>query len=86
MSESLAPVVIPAECAPHIADACGEIEQLIRLLGTMKIDNDSDMAVRGIAVRMSQLHTLVFGAIIGSVEPAEALATLRGPGQWFNGA
>ena len=79
-------VTIPAECVPHVEAACGELEQLIRLLGTMQVDNDSDMAIRGIAVRMSQLHNLVFGSIIGHVEPAEAMATLRGPAQWFNPA
>lgn len=79
-------VTIPADCVPHIADACGELEQLIRLLGTMRIDSESDMAIRGIAVRMSQLHCLVFGSIIGRVDPEEAAATLRGPGMWFNEA
>lgn len=77
---------ISAECVPHITDACYELEQLIRLLGTMRIDSESDMAIRGIAVRMNELHHVVFGAIIGSIEPEQALATVRGPAQWFNAA
>ena len=60
MKKEKSAVTIPAECVPHVEDACGELEQLIRLLGTMRIDNDSDMAIRGIAVRMCQLHNLVF--------------------------
>ena len=84
MKTEKAPVTIPAECVPHVEDACGELEQLIRLLGTMRIDGESDMAVRGIAVRMSQLNNLVYGSIIGApIEPSEALDTVRGPGQWF---
>lgn len=79
-------VTIPADCVRHIEDACGELEQLIRLLGTMKIDNDSSMAVRGLAVRMSQLHRHVFGAICGSVKPEQVIDTLRGPKHWFNEA
>ncbi|MDI3511602.1 MAG: hypothetical protein PWQ61_2367 [Betaproteobacteria bacterium] len=79
------PLNLPPESADLLADACAEIEQLSRIIGTMPADSSGgDLLLRGLAVRLHSLNSVIYWALLrdGTFNPAEASETVRGPAQW----
>lgn len=77
-------VYLPPSRVALMTNACGEIEQITRLLGTTSVNEDNDLAFRGLAVRLHELNSVVFWALLddGSFDWEEAASTVRGPKAW----
>ncbi|WP_439113731.1 hypothetical protein [Hydrogenophaga sp.] len=69
-----------------LTNACDEIEQLTRVLGTLGNSIDSELVRRSVAVRVHDLNRVVHGALTDSeVNPFDikkAGATVYGPAWW----
>lgn len=76
---------LASECADLLSDACAEIEQMSRIIGTMPADaSGNDLVLRGLAVRLHSLNSVVYWALLrdGTFNAAEASETVHGPAQW----
>lgn len=79
------PLNLPPEAADLLADACAEIEQMTRIIGTMPPDaSGNDLVLRGLAVRLHSLNSVIYWALLrdGTFNAAEASETVHGPAQW----
>lgn len=79
------PLVLDPECADLLSDACAEIEQMTRIIGTMPADTSgNDLVLRGLAVRLHSLNSVIYWALLrdGTFNAAEASQTVQGPAQW----
>lgn len=78
------PLNLSPESADLLADACSEIEQLARMIGTWPDDVETLPALRGVAIRLKDLNSLLGWALCrdGSFDLAEASETVRGPSWW----
>lgn len=78
------PLHLPPESADLLADACSEIDQLARMIGTWPDDPETLLALRGLAIRLRDLNGLMGWALFrdGSFDLEEATQTVRGPGWW----
>lgn len=78
------PLNLDAGAADLLSEACNEIEQLTRVLGTMKDDDDSLLIRRSVAVRVHDLNRVVQCALNRdeSFDMKEAGETVYGPGWW----
>lgn len=73
------------ECADLLTEACAEIEQMTRTIGTMPADpSGNDLVLRGLAVRLHSLNSVIYWALLrdGTFDAAEAFETVHGPAQW----
>lgn len=76
---------LASECADLLSDACAEIEQMSRIIGTMPADSSgNDLVLRGLAVRLHSLNSVIYWALLrdGTFNPDEASETVHGPAQW----
>jgi hypothetical protein len=76
---------LASECADLLSDACAEIEQMSRIIGTMPPDaSGNDLVLRGLAVRLHSLNSVIYWALLrdGTFNPDEASETVHGPAQW----
>lgn len=79
------PLNLPPESADLLSDACAEIEQMSRIIGTMPPDaSGNDLVLRGLAVRLHSLNSVIYWALLrdGTFNAAEASETVHGPAQW----
>lgn len=78
------PLNLPPESADLLADACSEIDQLARMIGTWPDDPETLLALRGLAIRLRDLNGVMGWALFrdGSFDLAEATQTVRGPEWW----
>lgn len=69
-----------------LTSACGEIEQLTRVLGTLGNSIDGELVRRSVAVRVHDLNRVVHGALTDSddnpFDMKEACETVYGPSWW----
>lgn len=82
------PLNMSPDCADLLATACAETEQITTLIGTMSISGDFDLLVRGLAMRLHSLNSVVYWALArdGSFDLEEASRTVRGPKSWSTAA
>lgn len=80
------PLNLPPESADLLADACSEIDQLARMIGTWPDDPETLLALRGLAIRLRDLNGVIGWALFrdGSFDLEEATQTVRGPGWWWS--
>lgn len=79
------PLNLAPECADLLADACAEIEQMTRIIGTMPADSSgNDLVLRGLAVRLHSLNSVIYWALLrdGTFNVAKASDTVHGPAAW----
>lgn len=79
-----APLNLPPESADLLADACSEIDQLARMIGTWPEDLETLPALRGIAIRLRDLNSVLGWALFrdGSFDLVQASKTVQGPASW----
>jgi len=67
-----------------LKDSCSEIEQITRLLGTSSVNVDNDLVVRGLVLRLHELNSVVYWALVddGSFDMEKSARTVRGPKAW----
>jgi hypothetical protein len=78
------PLNLAPECADLLADACAEIDQLARMVGTWPDDPETLLGLRGLAIRLRDLNGVLGWALFrdGSFNLEEASQTVRGPDWW----
>jgi len=80
------PLHLVPETVDLLIEACQEIEQLARVIGTLPADGSGiDLMLRGVAMRLDTLNSLISWALVhdGSFKPAEAFETIHGPRHWL---
>lgn len=80
------PLHLVPETVDLLIEACQEIEQLARVIGTLPADSSGiDLMLRGMAMRLDTLNSVIHWALLhdGSFEPSEAFETVHGPRHWL---